>query len=506
MEENLAGKCLVERYRLDRLIATGGMAQVWQGTDLVLNREVAVKVLHSHLATNERFVERFRQEAVAAARLAHPSIVAIFDTCSEDGIEAIVMELVRGTTLRAHLDSQGNLDPHQVVRIGSHVADALEQAHKAGLIHRDIKPANILLCDDQRVMVTDFGIAKSDIGADLTQDGTMLGTAKYLAPEQVNNHRITARSDLYSLGIVLYESLTGRPPFQGDSDLATAMARLHTEPLKPRQIRPSIPRTIEAVVLQAMEMDPAQRQESAADLRRDLLAADPGPDATGRLTEPDIAVGAPTFTQSESGWLLPTLAVVLIAVALGVAGVLLGRTETGQEIVERALDVVGSETSDEDTVDPAPVAPLAIAAVTSFDPQTTDGDPTERNDLVANLIDGDETTFWRTEGYADRRFGRLKDGVGLIVTLDRSAEIDSFTVNSPTQGWSAELHLGAGTEVNLEDWGAATASVSEAQGAHRFELDGAQTSTILLWITDLGEGPLNESSRLHLTISELEAS
>ena len=207
-----AGSLLAGRYRFERRLAVGGMAEVWEAHDQVLDRPVAIKVLHPHLAGDQNFVERFRREAIAAARLTHPSIVAIYDTHSSDGDEAIVMELVRGMSLRRHLDDEGRLGPAEAVQIAARVAEALETAHRAGLVHRDIKPANILLTDDERVMVADFGIAKVT-DADHTTEGTVLGTAKYLAPEQVQGNPVDARTDLYSLGIVLYEMVCGRVPF-----------------------------------------------------------------------------------------------------------------------------------------------------------------------------------------------------------------------------------------------------------------------------------------------------
>ncbi len=206
-----AGRLLAGRYRLEELVASGGMAQVWRGTDEILRRQVAVKLLHPHLAADGSFVTRFRQEAVAAARLAHPGIVAIYDTCSEAGTEAIVMELVPGRTLRERIDDQAPIDPWQAAGLAAQVAEALDAAHRAGLVHRDIKPANVLLAGDGRVKVADFGIAKAAEGADLTQPGLMVGTAKYVAPEQVEGKAVDPRTDIYSLGVVLYEMLCGRP-------------------------------------------------------------------------------------------------------------------------------------------------------------------------------------------------------------------------------------------------------------------------------------------------------
>ncbi|MCB1188751.1 serine/threonine protein kinase, partial [bacterium] len=196
---------------------------------LVLDRRVAVKILHPHLATDNS-VMRFRREAIAAARLAHPNVVSIFDTISEDSVEAIVMELVDGTTLRRHLDRHQRLSPDDALHIGTSVCDALAAAHASGLVHRDIKPANILLCRDGRVKIADFGIAKAAAGDGLTREGTLVGTAAYLSPEQVEGLEVDGRADLYALGLVLYEALTGSLPFSGDTDAAVALARLRVTP------------------------------------------------------------------------------------------------------------------------------------------------------------------------------------------------------------------------------------------------------------------------------------
>ena len=241
------GRLLGARYELVRPIARGGMAEVWEGQDATLRRAVAIKVLQTHLAGDITFVERFRREAVSAARVAHPCVVATYDAGVDAGTAFIVMELVRGQTLRQLLTASAPLAPGLAVAIALQIADALADAHRAGLVHRDIKPANILLCDDGagalRVKVTDFGIAKvgAEIGADLTQIGTVLGTPKYLSPEQLEGRvEPDARSDLYALGVVLFEMLTGRPPFNGLTAMATALAHLREPPPPVSSLRPEI--------------------------------------------------------------------------------------------------------------------------------------------------------------------------------------------------------------------------------------------------------------------------
>ena len=260
------------RYELGQPIAAGGMAQVWSATDTNYDKQVAIKILHPHLATDAAFVERFRREAVAAASLSHRSIVTIFGTISENGLEAIVMELIEGLTLRSVLDEVGAMPAVDVVHFGAEIAAALDEAHRAGIVHRDIKPANIMICPDRRVMVTDFGIAKAGNDADLTQTGTLLGTAKYLAPEQVNGAPIDPRSDLYALGVVMFEALTGTVPFKANTDAATALARLHQDPPAVRSLRPNVSTELAGIVARLMDRDPNRRYTRASALEDALRA------------------------------------------------------------------------------------------------------------------------------------------------------------------------------------------------------------------------------------------
>ncbi|MGH9164878.1 MAG: protein kinase domain-containing protein, partial [Acidimicrobiales bacterium] len=280
----LAERVLLGRYRLVRLIAQGGMAEVWEGHDQILARPVAVKVLHGHLADDAAFVERFRREAVAAAGLVHPGIVSTYDTGSDEGVAFIVMELVRGATLRQTISDSAPLPAAVAVPIAAEVADALDYAHRAGLVHRDVKPANILVTEHAgatapllAVKVADFGIAKLDQeppGQALTEPGAVVGTATYLSPEQVEGSPADARTDEYALGVVLYEMLCGAPPFQAETDLATALHHLRTPAPPLRQHQGGISPALEAVVLKALAKDPDERYPSLAAMRDALLAVD----------------------------------------------------------------------------------------------------------------------------------------------------------------------------------------------------------------------------------------
>ena len=493
-----AGRLLSGRYRLDELLASGGMAQVWRGTDEVLRRQVAVKLLHPHLAADGSFVARFRQEAVAAARLAHPGIVAIYDTCTDAGTEAIVMELVPGQTLRDRLDDPAPIDPWQAAGLAAQVAEALDAAHRAGLVHRDVKPANILLCGDGRVKVADFGIAKALAEADLTQPGLMVGTAKYVAPEQVEGKPVDPRTDIYSLGVVLYEMLCGRPPFVAEGDAATALARLQREPLRPRQVRPSVPKPLEEVVVRAMARAPDDRYSSAADLRAALLAGGATPQPDGDLTATTYAAaparppappaGGPTpaatpapavsFRQSERSWLLPTLLLVLIAVALGVAGLLLGKSGAG-DIVGSVRDAIAGSS------DPEPTD-LTLSDAVAFDPF---GDGREDDEDAGNVRDGDPATAWSTERYDNRDITVLKPGVGLVLTASQAAELTELVLNSPTNDWSATVYVAASDPGSFEAWGEPVATVDgAATGTTTVDLGDTEGQAVLVWITDRGDG------------------
>jgi serine/threonine-protein kinase len=493
-----AGRLLRGRYRVESLIASGGMAQVWQGTDEVLRRQVAVKLLHPHLAADATFVTRFRHEAVAAARLAHPGIVSIYDTVSDDGVEAIVMELVVGRTLRTRLDDPPPLDPWQAAGIAAQVADALDAAHRGGLVHRDVKPANVLLCGDGRAKVADFGIAKAVADADLTQPGLMVGTAKYLAPEQVKGEPVDSRTDIYSLGVVLYEMLCGRPPFAGDNDTATALARLHRDPLRPRQVRPGIPRQLEDIVCRAMAREPADRYASASDLRAALLAAGatPAGEADGDATYitapgptgPPLggatvagppsppAARAPSFRQSERDLLIPTVIVVLIAVALGIAGLLLGRSGAGS-LFDNVRDAFGGRAE-----------PVTVQTAAAFDPPEGGGDGEENDDLAPLAVDGDATTAWRTEGYNDRDITKLKDGVGLVLTLEEVSSLDHLEVDSPTNGWRAAVYVAESPQASLAAWGEPVTTTQGLRGGtNQIDLGGRRGGAVLLLILDRGD-------------------
>ncbi len=278
------------RYVLGEVLGTGGMATVWRATDRVLGREVAVKVLSPQFATDPGFVARFEREARHAARLTHPQLVTVFDCGIDGGTAFIVMELVEGRTLRQVLDEAGVLPPGEAVAIAAAVCEGLEVAHAAGLVHRDIKPANIVLTG-REVKVLDFGIARATGSAGGTRTLGVLGTAAYLSPEQASGGPAGPRSDLYSLGCVLVEMLTGAPPFTADSAVGLAYRHVHDDPGPPSARRPGLPAQLDVITARLLAKNPEDRPASAAAARAGLLAA-LTPDATAVLTpDGDIPPG-----------------------------------------------------------------------------------------------------------------------------------------------------------------------------------------------------------------------
>jgi serine/threonine protein kinase len=300
-----------DRYRPMRRIGAGGMGTVWEAHDDVLGRSVALKMLSPALCEDEAAGARFRREAQAAGRLAHPNIAQVFDYGEDDGRPYIVLELVPGSTLRSVIDARGELPPDEAAAIGAQIADALAAAHAEGIVHRDVKPGNVMVADDGRVKVMDFGIADAVWFEPVTDSGTFLATAKYLSPEQATGGSATPASDVYALGVVLFEMVAGRPPFDGDSPFAIAFAHAHEPPPSLSELAPDVPSDLRRVVERAMSRD-AKERPAAAEMAA-MLRDPPGVDRTrvlqtapvGAVPSPDAA--APTARPSR------TVAVALAA-------------------------------------------------------------------------------------------------------------------------------------------------------------------------------------------------
>ncbi|MDP9067686.1 MAG: protein kinase [Actinomycetota bacterium] len=472
------------RYVLETEISRGGMATVWQARDQILARPVAVKVLHPHLSEDEAFLERFRREALAAARLSHPNIVSIFDTGTQEsesgaaGVQFIVMELCAGGTLAGLLAGGSPMEPERVVAIGITICDALGYAHRQGVIHRDVKPANVLIAADGLLKVGDFGIARAAfVKGDITTTGSIIGTVTYLSPEQGQGREPDHRSDLYALGVVLYELLVGRPPFTGQTEIGTALMHLKHPPPPPRSIKAGVPRPLEATILKALEKDPAQRFADADEMAAALGASleRDGATVAMRMPVPRRRGAAPERTRAgDAGWILRVVGAVLGAILLAV-------------FVSSLLDGAGEgpepqgEQPSQQRPQPAAAAPLEIASATDFDPH---GDGAEHSDEAPAAADGDTSTSWTTESYSSSLAAQGKPGVGLVFDLGATVDVTEVRIQA-----SSGLDL----EVRASDsLGSDEQAFVEAAGRRAIppvltlRPDPTSGRYWLIWITEIG--------------------
>ena len=277
---NIEGRIIGNRYEIIEKVGSGGMATVYKARDTILNRYVAVKVLRDEFTTDEEFIKRFNTEAQSAARLTHPNIVSVFDVGQEYNIYYIVMELIQGKTLKQIISEEGALPWKWTVNIAIQICSALEMAHKNGIIHRDIKPHNIIITEDGIAKVTDFGIAKAVSNSTITAFGTTIGSVHYFSPEHARGGYTDAKSDIYSLGVVMYEMITGKVPFDADTPVSVALKHMQEEPIEPIQLNSRVPVAINKIILKAMKKDTSARYASATDMMKDLSMALKNPSGT----------------------------------------------------------------------------------------------------------------------------------------------------------------------------------------------------------------------------------
>jgi beta-lactam-binding protein with PASTA domain/predicted Ser/Thr protein kinase len=357
----MLGRVFNNRYSLKEKIGSGGMSDVYLADDLTLNRPVAVKILHPEFARDPSYIQRFRYEAQAAANLNHPNIVSVYDWGNEGDIYYIVMEYVEGSELKELQRAQGRLGPERAAEITAEIAAALQFAHRHNLVHRDIKPHNVIITPTGQVKVMDFGIARAATGTGMTQTGVVMGTAQYLSPEQAQGLPVDGRSDIYSLGIVLYEMLTGRVPFDDENPLTVAYRQVRDDPVPPSMLEPSIPTTMESIVMKSLAKNPANRYQTAQEMKADLLRFLEGIPVNATPIMPVAATAEPAMSvmpttaipvsarlPEEGARKTPTWVWVLVSVlgVLAVLGIILALVFAGSKPMVEVPNVVGMSQGD----------------------------------------------------------------------------------------------------------------------------------------------------------------
>jgi serine/threonine protein kinase len=484
------GTLLSGRYRLDAQIGSGGMSTVYRAFDTVLERPVAIKLMHREIASDSDQLERFRREARAVAQLNHPHIVQVIDAGEDDNTPFIVLEYVEGETLKERIRRHGRLPVGESVAYAIEVARALGAAHERAIVHRDVKPQNVLVDSEGSAKVTDFGIARTLTEEGLTQDGRVLGTTDYVSPEQALGHPVTGQSDLYSLGIVLYEMLTGEVPFRGENQVAVAMKHVREELPDVSLRRPEISTALAAVVDRATDKDLTRRYLDAGAMAADLedvlaIESSRAGQLTGEATTVLRTLPGATRRRVPLRLRVPRVA-VLLALALAVAAVglviVLARDNT-----ERGTRPPNVTPTTPDTQ----VVALKSKAAHDFDPYGGDGEHPEQ---ASAAIDDDSQSTWSTESYDAGNLG--KPGVGLYVDASPGVSATAMELRTPTPGWSGAVYAASDgpPKSGLDGW-TKVATLTDVKRSQQIPLDtaGKRFRFYLVWITQLPPGQTKAS-------------
>jgi eukaryotic-like serine/threonine-protein kinase len=492
----MIGTVLSGRYRLEAKLGSGGMSTVYLARDTTLDRSVAVKVMHREMSEQADQLERFRQEARAVAKLSHPNVVSVIDAGEDGGYPYIVFEYVEGETLKQRINRVGALDPQEALAYAIEIARGLSVAHARQMVHRDIKPQNVLIDAEGRAKLTDFGISRQLEQDGMTATGRVLGTTDYVAPEQAMGHGVDPRSDVYSLGVVLYEMLVGQVPFHADSQVGVAMKHVNEDLPDVQQRRPELSAAAALVVERATAKDPARRYQDVGDMIDDLstaleVEAARAGSTTGEATSVLDAVPPAKrklSARARLSW-AAILALVLIA-ALVLAAVQLissGGSGGGGALKDRGAKV-----------------PLDTA--TDFDPQ---GDGEEDPEAVSLAVDGNPTgTAWTSEHYDDENFAGTKTGpnpgVGLYVTAETPVRPEEMVIQG-APGWAGEIYAAAsGPPEELAEWGAPVGAVTDAGEVEQVALDVPSPARyFLIWFNKAAPSR-DQEGRYQLEISDVK--
>jgi len=491
----MIGTVLSGRYKLEAKLGSGGMSTVYLANDATLDRAVAVKVMHREMSEQPDQLERFRQEARAVAKLSHPNVVAVIDAGEDGGHPYIVFEYVEGETLKQRIARVGALDPQEALAYAIEIARGLTVAHARQMVHRDIKPQNVLIDAEGRAKLTDFGISRQLEQDGMTATGRVLGTTDYVAPEQAMGHGADPRSDVYSLGVVLYEMLIGQVPFHADSQVGVAMKHVNEELPDVQQRRPEVSAAAALVVERATAKDSAQRYQEVGEMIDDLstaleVEAARAGSTTGEATSVLDAVPPPQRKLSgRRRWSWAAVALLVLVAGGALAAVLF---------------ISGGAAGGGALKDKGAVVPLSSAA--DFDPL---GDGEEGPESVGFAVDGNPTgTAWSSEHYDTADFAGTKSGedpgVGLYVTAKSVAKPSEMVVRG-APGWDAEIYAAtSGPPEELEEWGEPVGEVSEAGDSAEIPLDvPAPSKYFLIWFTKAAPS-LDQAGRYRLEIDDVK--
>jgi serine/threonine-protein kinase len=477
----MIGTVLSGRYRLEAKLGSGGMSTVYLARDQTLDRQVAVKVMHREMSEQADQLERFRQEARSVAKLSHPNVVSVIDAGEDGGHPYIVFEYVDGETLKQRIGRNGALDTQEAIAYAIEIARGLSIAHARNMVHRDIKPQNILIDAEGRAKLTDFGISRQLEQDGMTATGRVLGTTDYVAPEQAMGRKVDPRTDIYSLGVVLYEMLVGQVPFAADSQVGVAMKHVNEELPDVQRRRPEVSAAVALVVERATAKNPAERYQQVGEMIDDLstaleVEAARAGSSTGEATSVLDAVPPPKRQLSgRARW--SWLAIVVVLLIVG------GTLLAVQLISSGKLGGGGAEKGNGKSVQ--------IRSATDYDPE---GDGEEVSGKVELAVDGDPTgTAWETEHYESDTFAGTKTGpdpgVGIYVTASAAAKPTKMVVRTPTPGWDAEVFAASsGPPEELSGWGEPVGTVIYASTTPEIDLNlQAPATYFLLWFNKASE-------------------
>ena len=500
----MIGTVLSGRYRLEAKLGSGGMSTVYLARDTTLDRPVAVKVMHREMSEQADQLERFRQEARAVAKLSHPNVVSVIDAGEDGGYPYIVFEYVEGETLKARINRIGALDTQEALAYAIEIARGLTVAHARKMVHRDIKPQNVLIDAEGRAKLTDFGISRQLEQDGMTATGRVLGTTDYVAPEQAMGHGADRRSDIYSLGVVLYEMLTGQVPFEADSQVGVAMKHVNEELPDVQALRPELSAASALVVERATAKDPAQRYAEVGEMIDDLstaleVEAARAGSTTGEATT--VLEAVPPAKRKLSGRARLSWAAVALAVLIAAAVVAIILLDSSGN-----TPIVGNHETNSGNSKPTG-RPISLESANAYDPE---GDGHEEDGTEELAIDGNPTgTAWTTEHYDSDTFAGTKSGsdpgVGIYVTAKAVSSPTKMTIQSPTPGWDAQIFAApAGPPEAIEEWGEPIGEVKDAEKSSEVRLHlGKAAKYFLIWFTKASPAS-DQQGRYQVEISDVK--